>query len=524
MRSARLLWQIAAALWRSGLLRLSPWMAARAFGAWWRCGNTYAALAEIAALRFPDRCALHDGAGPMTFAVLHAQSEGLAAAIANARGCGSKIRVGLLCGNDRGFVLGLLALGRLGADVLPLDADSPGPALRRALEGQPVDWVLHDPALGSLLAEHLPSQPRHALDDLRPESAGPTALPRVRRAGKLIVLTSGSTGAPKGVGRAPTLSSLLPPLAGLLDDLPLAMHRPAVLAIPLHHGYGLTTLAMTLAMAAPLHLARRFEIGPMCARLGPLGAGPAADASPVIVSVPTLLGRWLRAGIDPSVHPAAVITGSAPLDPTLCAQLLDALGPVLFNLYGSTEAGVMALATPRALREAPGTVGTPLPGTAITVVDGQGAPVAPGEIGAIRVRGPLVLEPDARGGFDTGDLGRFDAQGRLFVCGRTDAMFISGGENVYPEETVRALRAHPLVADAAVSVVPDPEFGQGMRAHVVIRGGAAVDAAELRDWLRARIARAQLPRELHLIEQIPRNALGKVDRVALEALSAKQSA
>jgi fatty-acyl-CoA synthase len=191
---------------------------------------------------------------------------------------------------------------------------------------------------------------------------------------------------------------------------------------------------------------------------------------------------------------------------------------VLFNLYGSTEAGVIAMAAPDELRAAPGSVGQPLPGTRVRLLGADGRPVPAGTIGRIGVSGPLVLRPAADGWLDTGDLGRLDPGGRLFVCGRADAMFVSGGENVYPEETEAALVTHPALLDAAVSVVPDADFGQRMLAWVVPRAESSLDEAGLRAWLRDRLERYKLPRRIVLVPSIPRNALGKVDRPALAAL------
>jgi acyl-CoA synthetase (AMP-forming)/AMP-acid ligase II len=164
---------------------------------------------------------------------------------------------------------------------------------------------------------------------------------------------------------------------------------------------------------------------------------------------------------------------------------LERLGPCLFNLYGSTEAGIIALATPEELHEAPGTVGRPLLGNRVQI--------AP-DTKEIQVQGPLVMAAPVNPWYGTGDIGRLDAQGRLFVCGRLDAMVISGGENVYPYETESALLEHPEVADAAVVAVDDPEFGQALLAWVVLGPGAAIDGKALRGWLRQRLERCKLPR------------------------------
>jgi fatty-acyl-CoA synthase len=282
------------------------------------------------------------------------------------------------------------------------------------------------------------------------------------------------------------------------------MHAPAVSAIPLYHGYGLAVMAMALTFGAPLYVARRCEIAPLLTRL-PDGAPPA-----FLISVPTLLHRWL--GTEPTATPAlaAVITGSAPLSPTLCRRLLDRVGPCLFNLYGSTEAGIMSLATPADLHEAPGTVGRPLLGNRVRIDPGTNE---------IAAQGPLVIGAPANHFYGTGDVGYLDQQGRLFVCGRLDGMLVCGGEKVYPFETEAALLEHPDLADAAVVAVEDSDLGQALRAWVAPKPGVAVDVQALREWLRARLDRCKLPREIRLATAIPRNALGKVDGPALRALA-----
>jgi acyl-CoA synthetase (AMP-forming)/AMP-acid ligase II len=502
----RLVVRIVRTLWRVGLLRVSLGQALRLLVAWWRCGSSFAVLAAFAAARFPDRLALVDEEGALTFAQLVARSTALAASLRTAHGLGPGHEVALLSGNHRGFVIGLVALSRLGVDVLVLGTESPPRVLGRTLAGLPLALVLHDPQLAPLLAEAPPALRRQAIAlDAAP---GPS-LPRVRRRGRLVLLTSGSSGIAKRIPRGLSLRSVLPALAGLLEGLPLELHRPTVLAIPLHHGYGLTTLAMTLAMSAPLHLGRRHEVTPLLARLP-------AGAAAVLVTVPTLLHRWLRHDQRPPAGLlAAIITGSAPLDAGLCTQLLDACGPILFNLYGSTEAGVIAMATPAALRARPGTVGRPLPGTTVRLLDAAGVPVPPGHIGRIQVKGPLVLQAGAGGWFDTRDLGRLAPDGNLDICGRADRMFVSGGQNVYPQETEAVLLSHPAVSDAAVTVVDDAELGQRMQAWVVPRAPEALDDASLRAWLRERLDRHKLPREIHLVASLPRTELGKVDRAAL---------
>jgi acyl-CoA synthetase (AMP-forming)/AMP-acid ligase II len=496
----RLVLQILRALFRIGLLSIRPSVPIAFLRAWWRCGSSYACLAEFAAHRFPDQVAVVDENGSLSFRALHAQAENLAADLATRHALRPGYRVALLSRNHRDMVVALIALSRLGVDILVLGTESPAPVLQRLLAGQSPRLVLHDAEFAETL-----SFCTNSCQILESATAVRTIrLPRLRKAGRILLLTSGSTGAAKNIARRPTLASMLPVVAGLLRDVPLRMHAPAVSAIPLYHGYGLAVVAMALTFGATLHVARRCEIAPLLARL-PEGAPPA-----YLISVPTLLQRWL--GTAPARTPslAAVITGSAPLSPGLCRRLLDRLGPHLFNLYGSTEAGIISLATPAELQEAPGTVGRPLIGNRVQIVSGTNE---------IQAQGPLVAAPKDQW-FGTGDVGHVDEQGRLFVRGRLDGMLVCGGENVYPFETESVLLEHPELADAAVVAVGDPEFGQALFALVVPRPGITIDPITIRDWLRQRVDRCKLPREIKLAAAIPRNALGKVDGPALRGLVA----
>ena len=508
MTALRLVARALLALWRVGLVRVSPFMAWRIYLAWRRCRGTMAFLAEVAALRFGSRQALVDDDGAVTFAALRASYEALARRLVRQLGAGPGRKVVILGRNHRSLVVGLLAAARSGADVLLLDPDSPPGALANALVGQNADIILHAPELD--VAVFASDARRIALTADASDGFANEPLPRVGHAGRLLVLTSGSTGTPKSIGRKPSIPQLLPVLLGLFDALPIVLHRPTLLAVPLFHGHGLATLATALACAAPLHLGRRYEIAPLLSRAS-------IEQAPIVVSVPTLLFRWLAAG-PVTTGVAAVVSGSAPLDAQLCRRVLDGVGPVLYNLYGSTEAGVVSLATPAMLRAAPGTVGQPLPGNEVRLLDGNGQLAPPGQIGRIHARGPLVVRGDAEGWLDTGDLGRWDEAGCLHVCGRADGMFVSGGENVYPQEVEGCLRDHPAVAEAAIAVVPDAEFGQRMRAFVVVRKGDVLPPEDLRAWLRERLDRCKLPRSIELVPALPRNALGKIDRPALQRI------
>jgi len=443
--------------------------------AWWNCRSSLAVLAEWAALRAPHRIALEDEQGCLTYAQLLGKMHRLALRLQDL-GLRPGGRVALMCPNGREFVLGLLACLRLGAEVLPLDPATPELRLQKLLQLQGIQQVLRPEDLSCA------------------EASFQGRLPGLKSPGQLIVLTSGTTGVAKGVRRRPTLWQLLPLTVGLLRGLPLRPCSPMALAIPLFHGYGLAALAMALFLLDPLVLARRLDIGPLLRRC------PGA----FLISVPTLLRRWLQ---QPQLEPVrAILTGSAPLAPELCLELLERCGPCLYNLYGTSEAGVIALASPKDLQAAPGCVGFALPGNRIRLDSSPGP---------IRVQGPLVVGAGPQGWYFTGDLGRLDEQGRLHVCGRADSMFVSGGENVYPHEIEEVVCSHPEVAEALVLVVKDDDFGQ--RAVVVVRPEAhdTLDEKELRMWTEARLERCKRPRNYYLLPELPLNALGKIDRPRL---------
>jgi acyl-CoA synthetase (AMP-forming)/AMP-acid ligase II len=204
---------------------------------------------------------------------------------------------------------------------------------------------------------------------------------------------------------------------------------------------------------------------------------------------------------------------------------MNRFGDVLYNLYGSTEVAWATIATPKDLREAPGTAGRPPRGTVVRLLDGDGQEVGPGETGRIFVGNEMAMEEYTGGGgkqvveglMSSGDVGHFDEQGRLWVAGRDDEMIVSGGENVFPREVEDLLAAHEAVCEVAVVGVEDEEFGQRLRAFVVVESGREPSPDELRDYVKANLARYKVPREVVFIDELPRNATGKVLKRELAA-------
>jgi len=239
--------------------------------------------------------------------------------------------------------------------------------------------------------------------------------------------------------------------------------------------------------------------------------------------------RILRALRSSDRHPSSsvriLISAAAPLTPVLAEGLMDEFGDILYNVYGTTETGFGAIARPGNLRAAPGTVGRPPFGTELRILDDSGRELPVGEAGHLFVGGPLIFDGYSGGGsretagdlMNTGDLGHIDEQGRLFIDGREDDMIVSGGENVFPGEVENLLRHHDGVEDAAVIGVDDEEFGQRLRAFVVRADRVHLSEAELKAYVKERLARFKVPREVVFVDEVPRNPTGKVLKSQLPA-------
>jgi fatty-acyl-CoA synthase len=243
----------------------------------------------------------------------------------------------------------------------------------------------------------------------------------------------------------------------------------------------------------------------------------------VLVAVPVMLQRILclpedaQRRYDLSNLRITSLSGSA-LPGELATDWMDRFGENLYNLYGSTEVSYATVATPADLRAAPGTAGRPPRGTVVRLYDDQGREVPRGEVGRIFAGNEMSFDGYTGGGskevidglMSTGDVGRLDAHGRLFVEGRDDEMIVSGGENVFPREVEDLLASHPQVQEAAVIGVEDPEFGQRLKAFVVATEEGSLTEEQIQEHVKHNLARYKVPREVVFLAQLPRNATGKV--------------
>ena len=477
-------------------------------------GATLAGAVAAATARYPRATAIVDDAGRLDYAGLWTATDGVARGL-RGKGVGPRSTVGVLARNDRGFVIAVVAAAKLGADVVHLNTGFAGPQLADVVAHEGIEIVLHDDELADVVAGS-GAETVVSGTELAALAADRHFLPLMptRRVGRTVILTSGTTGRPKGAAR----SSLggVDALTPLLSVIPVRARDTVVIAAPLFHAWGLVHLGLALGMSSTVVLQSRFDAEATLAAVAEHRAGG-------LVVVPVMLQRILAldegvlAGHDTSSLRYIASSGSA-LGPALTTATLDRFGPVLYNVYGSTEVSLATIATPGDLAAAPATAGRPPPGSEVRVVDDRGVAVRPGQRGRIFVGSPSRFDGYTGGGskehldglLSTGDVGHFDGEGRLFVDGRDDDMIVSGGENVYPAEVEDLLGGHPDVVEVAVVGVPDEEFGQRLRAFVVRRPGSRLSERGVRDHVRAHLARHKVPAKVVFVDALPRTTTGKV--------------
>jgi acyl-CoA synthetase (AMP-forming)/AMP-acid ligase II len=493
-----------------------------------RWGASPAAGLASSAIQRPDKVAVIDDRGEVTFGDLERRTNALARALAD-EGVKPGEAVAIMCRNHRGFVEAIFACSKLGATVLLLNTDFSGPQLHGVIEREEPQALIYDhefadrlegaedeaPELSRLVAwvdDGEDPGDRTIEDAIGSASDEPLEPPDATS--RFIVLTSGTTGTPKGAQRNSPDS--LAPLAVLLSKIPLKSERTTVIAPPMFHSWGFLHFMLGLALGSSYVLTRRFDPE------GTLKLIEETEADALIV-VPVMLQRIMELDKEvrdryelPSLRIVAA-SGSA-LPGELAIRWMDEFGDNVYNLYGSTEVAWASIATPADIRDAPGTAGQVPHGTIVKLLDDDGKEVPHGETGRIFVGNEMSFEGYTGGGgkdvvdglLSSGDVGHFDEKGRLFIDGRDDEMIVSGGENVFPREVEDVLSDHDAIDEAAVIGVDDDKFGQRLKAFVVVSSGKDLDEDAVKGHVKDNLARYKVPRDVEFLDELPRNPTGKV--------------
>ena len=509
-----------------GLIRpMRPDKLARVAERYIRWGAAPALGSAANAITHPDRTAIIDEAGGLTWMETHRRSNALARALSD-EGIGVGDGVAIMCRNHRYFIEATMACSKLGAVALYLNTSFAGPQLADVMEREHPGAMIYDQEFGELLSGVKGGMRRYvAWEDEVDEVDETTVEELISGAhgddleappehGRYIILTSGTTGTPKGAQRSQPEG--LSALAALLSKIPRRYGETAMIAAPLFHSWGFLHFILSLPTAATMVLRPRFDPEDTL-------RATAEHRARVLAVVPVMMQRILalpeevKRRYDLSALEVTAASGST-LPGEMAINWMDEFGDNLYNLYGSTEVAWATIATPEDMRAAPGTAGRPPRGTVIRIVDEHGNDLPPGETGRIFIGNQLAFEGYTGGGdkehlgdlLSSGDVGHFDDDGRLFIDGRDDEMIVSGGENVFPREVEDLLSDHEAIDEAAAIGVEDEEFGQRLRAFVVKEEGKDVSEEDLKGYVKQNLARYKVPREIVFVDELPRNATGKV--------------
>jgi acyl-CoA synthetase (AMP-forming)/AMP-acid ligase II len=500
----------------------------RQLNAFRRWGFSLTGEMRSAAARDPGRVAVIDEARSLTYGELATRSGRLANALRAGYGLGPGDRIGLLCRNSAAMVESMLAVGTIGADVVLINTGLGPSQLETVLHDQGVRLLIHDDEFFELTSAVPPAVARISADgdERRPtptvagliEGAPHTDVPPPPQPGRTIVLTSGTTGAPKGARRP--VPGGMGPLAAVISRIPMSAGERMFIAAPLFHTWGYAGLQIALALRATVVLRNRFDAAETIVAVK-------RHRCTSLLAVPVMLQRMLDAAPAERVDtPLRVVASSGSALPApMVGRFMDTFGDVLYNLYGSTEASWASIATPGELRANPACAGRPPVGTRVLILDANGDRMPPDHVGRIFVGNDMLFEGYTDGGgkegrdglIASGDIGHLSPDGLLYIDGREDDMVVCGGENVYPSAIEDTIAELPQVREVAVLGVPDREYGHRLAAWIALYPGEQLDSEAVREYVRRAMARFSVPRDVYFVAELPRNATGKIMRRLLNA-------
>jgi len=532
-------------MFEAGALKLEPPQNLAAFLADIRRWGEFGMIPALNARRTPNRTAVVDDDGELTFKELddsaHAVANGL-----RAMGIKGGDGVAILARNHRWFLIAVYGAARVGARIILLNSEFSGPQIKEVSEREGAKLIIHDdeytaavsqaePPQGKLRA--LPTNPdakpaaegeeaQHSTDetlaDLIARSSKSPA-PKVTKHSSIIILTSGTTGTPKGANRSTPPS--LAPIGGVLSHVPFKANEVTSLPAPMFHALGFLHATIAMMLGSTLVLRRRFKPATVLADIE-------KNKATAMVVVPVMLSRILdeydKTEKKPDLSSLRIVfVSGSQLGAELATRALKDLGPVIYNLYGSTEIAFATIARPKDLSINPATVGPVVKGVKVKILDDNGNELPQGEVGRIFVGNTFPFEGYTGGGhkqiidglMSSGDVGYFDEHNLLYVSGRDDEMIVSGGENVFPAEVEDLISGHPEVVEATALGVEDKEWGHRLRAFVVKTDGASVDEDAIKAYVRDNLARYKVPREVVFLDELPRNPTGKILKRELRDIS-----
>lgn len=517
-------------MFEAGAFKIEPPQNVIAMVADIRRWGEFGMIPALNARRTPNRAAVIDDDGEMTFAELDEASHAVANGLL-AMGVKGGDGVALLIRNHRWFLVALYGAARTGARLILLNSEFSGPQIKEVSEREGAKVIIYDDEYTEAVSKADPPLGKLRALDKNPDKAEPSGstdetlaeliarsskdpAPKATKHAKIIILTSGTTGTPKGANRSTPPS--LAPIGGILSHVPFRAGEVTSLPAPMFHALGFLHGSIAMMLGSTLVLRRRFKPATVLADIE-------KNKVTAMVVVPVMLSRILdeleKTDPKPDLSSLRIVfVSGSQLGAELATRAMKDLGPVIYNLYGSTEIAFASIARPEDLRKNPATVGPVVKGVKVRLYDENGKEVPRGEVGRIFVGNTFPFEGYTGGGgkqiidglMSSGDVGYFDHNDLLYVSGRDDEMIVSGGENVFPAEVEDLISGHPEVLEATALGVEDKEWGHRLRAFVVKTDDASIDEDAIKRYVRDHLARYKVPREVIFLDELPRNPTGKI--------------
>ena len=463
-----------------------------------------------------------------------------------ARGVRGGSRIALMLPNGSEYLIAQQALARLGATAVQIGYRLKAGEIAYILENsEPTATIVYHEYVGAMLearkqagrggsiivvgGDVVAGSPEMEDWDRALAAASPEMPPRVQGGdgGGVIVYTSGTTGKPKGANRAWRKTGF-ESVADMILQVGMNANDRHLVTCPLYHSAAPAFVAIMMSLGATIVLQNHFE---------PEAALGIIEKERVTCSlmVPTMLIRM--SNLPPETLKKYdtsslrwIMSAAAPLTTEAARRFMNQFGPILWNFYGATETGLVTLAGPHDHVSRPGTIGKKLRGNDIRLLDDTGKDVPLGDVGELYARNPTLISgyhgnEDATkssqrdGFFSVGDCGRIDGEGYYYLESRKSDMVISGGVNIYPREIEDHLSTHPAILEAAVIGVPDPEWGETLRAFIVLRNGQQLSETDVINFCREHLADYKRPRKVTFLAEMPRNPTGKILKRELRELA-----
>lgn len=475
------------------------------------CGVNLFVIIQTAARIYPDRVALIFEEERITYRELKDRIVRVASFLKERFEIRKNQKIAFVCRNHSPYIYSLFASARLGAGIYFLNPDMGKEAFVSLLKRRTFDLLIYDEEWTDAIVKSgyrdksLSTQTGIFFAFDKENYRISTSIKR-SNSGKIVVLTSGSTGNSKAIPRKTSATAFISLFIYLLKQLGLSRYNSLYLATPVYHGFGLAALFVALVLGKKVFMQKRFDAKEICHRIQ-------EEQVEVITLVPSMLQRMLKENRNQLDSLQCIVSGGAMLPQAVIEEAQRQLsGNKIFNLYGSSEAGFCIMATPTDLDYSSKTIGKPVKGVQVKIINPQGEEVENGTTGEICIRCKWSVRSDEW--IPTGDLGYADMNGYYYLMGRTDDMIVSGGENVYPYELEQLLLKHPQITSAAVIGVADREFGQRLKAFI-IPSDKSLTVQDIKDWLYTRCARYQMPKDMVFMNEFPLTGSGKIDKRAL---------